>query len=429
MPDISSELLLKLKSHRLPGLDFGDDFICPKYDDQSILNIPGSIYQLMDIPPVGASPLNSEILSPLGEGVRKVILILMDALAFHRLRAWMVDDKDMVWNHLVADGLLAPLTSIVPSTTSSAITTLWTGSSPAEHGIAGYELLLKEYGIVANMIEHKPITYRGGVGSLSQAGFSPDTFLPVSPITTHFKEHDVSPYAFQHYSIINSGLSRMFMEGANRQSFSTAADLWVNLRQLFERSPNERMYTWVYWGAVDGLSHFYGPDDERPKTEFAIFSSAFERFFINEINTPERKDTLVILISDHGQIGTNKFETHYDLRNHPEFTRLLHILPTGENRLAYLHVRPGKEESVKEYIDQTWPGQFIVLDSSHALEKGLLGPGEPYKRLPERLGELMAIARGDAYWWWAAKENPITGRHGGLSPDEMLVPFLAARLG
>jgi hypothetical protein len=69
-----------------------------------------------------------------------------------------------------------------------------------------------------------------------------------------------------------------------------------------------------------------------------------------------------------------------------------------------------------------------LLDSSHALEKGLLGPGEPYKRLPERLGELIAIAHNDAYWWWAAKENPITGRHGGLSPDEMLVPFLAARL-
>jgi hypothetical protein len=428
MVDIPADLISIIKANRLPGLDLGDEFIYPKYDGQSILNVPGSICQLMGIPPIGASPLNADILAPLGEGARKVILILMDALAFHRLRAWMADDKDMVWNHLVADGLLAPLTSIVPSTTSSAITTLWTGRSPAEHGIAGYELWLKEYGIVANMIEHKPITYQGGVGSLSQAGFSPDTFLPVFPITTHFREHNVSPYAFQHYSIINSGLSRMFMEGANRQSFSTAADLWVNLRQLFEQSPNERMYTWVYWGAVDTLSHFHGPDDDRPRAEFAIFSSAFERFFLKELSTSARKDALVILISDHGQIHTNKFETDYDLRNHPEFTRLLHILPTGENRLAYLHVRPGQKESVKEYVDQTWPGQFTLLDSSHALEKGLLGPGEPYKRLPERLGELIAIAHNDAYWWWAAKENPITGRHGGLSPDEMLVPFLAARL-
>jgi hypothetical protein len=428
MPDMSPELLPIIRSNRLPGLDLGDEFVYPKYDDQSILNVPASICQLMGIPPVGASPLKPEILSPLGEGARKVILILMDALAFHRLQSWMVDNKDMVWNYLVADGLLVPLTSISPSTTSSAITTLWTGRSPAEHGIVGYELWLKEYGVVANMIEHKPITYRGGIGNLSQAGFSPDTFLPVSSITAHFKEHGVSPYAFQHYSIINSGLSRMFMEGANRQSFRTAADLWVSLRHLFDQSPNERMYAWVYWGAVDGLSHFYGPDDERPKAEFALFSSAFERFFVNELSPSVRKDTLVVLISDHGQIVTNKFKTDYDLRNHPEFTRLLHILPTGENRLAYLHVRPGKTEAVKGYIQNAWPGQFVVLESNLALEQGLLGPGKPYERLPERLGDLIAIARGDAYWWWATKENPIIGRHGGLSPDEMLVPFLAAHL-
>lgn len=428
MLDISADLISIIKSNRLPGLDLGDEFIYPKYDGQSILNVPGSICQLMGIPPISTPPLKPEILSPFGEEARKVILILMDALAFHRLQSWMVDDKDMVWNYLIADGLLAPLTSISPSTTSSAITTLWTGSSPTEHGIAGYELWLKEYGVVANMIEHKPITYRAGTGNLSLAGFSPDTFLPVSSITTHFKEHGVSPYAFQHYSIINSGLSRMFMEGSNRQSFRSAADLWVNLRQLFDQSPNERMYTWVYWGAVDTLSHFYGPDDERPKAEFAVFSSAFEHFFVNELNTSARKDTLVIMISDHGQIQTNRFETNYDLRNHPEFTRFLHILPTGENRLAYLHVRPGQIENVKSYIDQTWPGQFIVLDSNHVLESGLFGPGKPYERLPERLGELIVIARGDAYWWWADKENPITGRHGGLSADEMLVPFLVARL-
>jgi hypothetical protein len=43
-------------------------------------------------------------------------------------------------------------------------------------------------------------------------------------------------------------------------------------------------------------------------------------------------------------------------------------------------------------------------------------------------GNLIAAAKGNAYWWWADKENPLIGRHGGLSEEEMLVPFLAARL-
>jgi hypothetical protein len=428
MPDRTSEFLPSIESHRLPGLDLGDGFVYPKYEDQSILNVPTSVCQFLGIPPLKTPSLRTDLLSPLGDGTRKVILILMDALGFQRLRAWMAEDQGLIWNQLAADGLLAPLTSISPSTTSAAITTLWTGSPPSEHGIAGYELWLKEYGVVANMIEHKPITYRDGAGSLKLAGFSPETFLPVTPITEHWRKNGVAPWAFQHYSIINSGLSQMFMEGADRQSFRTAADLWVSLRQVFNQSPNERMYAWVYWGAVDGLSHFFGPDDDRPKAEFTAFSLAFERFFLNELSAAAKKDTLLIMISDHGQILTDKTDPHYDLRNHPEFTRLLHLLPTGENRLSFLFVRPGKMDAVKEYIEEAWPGQFVVLDSRHALEKGLFGPGKPYARVPERIGDLVAIARGDAFWWWAAKENPIVGRHGGLSPDEMLVPFLAVRL-
>lgn len=428
MPDRTSVFLPPIESHRLPGLDLGDEFIYPKYQDQSILNVPASLCELLGIPPLKTPPLDKEILAPLGDGAQKVILILMDALGFQRLRNWMADDKDMIWNRLAADGLLAPLTSISPSTTCAAITTLWTASSPSEHGIAGYELWLKEFGVVANMIEHKPITYQGGTSSLKLAGFSPEAFLPVPPISDHFRENGITPYSFQHYAIINSGLSQMFMEGAERQAFRTAADLWVSLRQVFEQSPNERAYAWVYWGAVDGLSHFFGPDDDRPRAEFTTFSMAFEHFFLNKLSPAARKDTVVIMISDHGQILTDKTNTHYDLRNHPDFTNLLHLLPTGENRLSFLYVRPGKREAVKEYIEQAWPGQFFVLESSDAIEKGLFGPGKPYARLAERTGDLVAIARGDAFWWWAAKENPIVGRHGGLSPEEMLVPFLAVWL-
>jgi hypothetical protein len=103
--------------------------------------------------------------------------------------------------------------------------------------------------------------------------------------------------------------------------------------------------------------------------------------------------------------------------------------PTGENRLAYLFIRPGQVEAVAEYFSRTWPQGFHLLPSDYALECGLLGPGEPAPATRERLGDRIAIARGSAFLWWAPKENVLIGRHGGVSPDEMLVPFLAARLG
>jgi hypothetical protein len=433
MPDHTEKMMLPLSSHRLPNIDLGGEFIYPFYGGRSILNIPASISHILGAPMFGSPPLVQDILEPLGQNVRTVVFILIDALALHRLKRWLAEGYARVWKDLLQDGILAPLTSITPSTTSAALTTLWTGRPAAWHGITGYEMWLKEYGIVANMIEHKPSAYRSDVGGLEHAGFSPESFLPSKdnePLTlgTHLDANGVHSYAFQHRSIANSGLSRMFMPKVDIHPFDGYDDLWVSVRQLMEKQLERRKYIWVYWDAIDRLSHIYGPDDERPANEFARFSAAFDKHFLNSLGSNTRKDSLLILSADHGQITTHK-DPHYDLINHPGLMRRLHIKPTGENRLAYLYVRPGQTEAVREYIERTWSNQFAVLDSDFALHNGLFGPGEPHTEIRDRTGDLTLVAKGDAYLWWGAMENPLIGRHGGLSTEEMLVPFLAARLG
>jgi len=428
MPDISSDLLPRIQDHRIAGVDLGDGLIYPNYQGLSILNIPSSICHWMGVPGLGAPALIPEIISAVDGRIRKVILVLMDALALHRFQRWLISGDAPAWPFMLDEGILAALTSITPSTTSAALTSLWTGRAPFEHGILGYEMWLKEYGIVANTILHSPIAYQGQVGSLSHAGFSPENFMTLPTLGTHLASHGVSAYAFQHYTIARSGLSRMFFNDVDVHSFSTAADLWIDLRQLIEDKRDDRLYTWVYWGQIDYLSHFHGPDDERPAAEFHLFSEAMERNFLDQLSLEERQDTLLILTADHGQIGTVQ-DPHYELRNHPELTKCLHILPSGENRLAYLFVRPGRSEQVMEYISANWPGKFAIVDPLQAAARGLFGSGSQHPALDDRLGDYMLVALNDAYLWWTNKNNILIGRHGGLHPEEMLVPFLATRLG
>jgi len=364
----------------------------------------------------------------LGEGIENVIFILADAVAFHRIENWMNENESLVWNRFRDSGVFAPLTSVSPSTTSAATTTFWTGSPPAQHGIAGYEVWLREYGVTANMILHRPITYRGGNAGLELAGFAPETFLPVDKFGTHLEAHGVAAHSFQHYSISNSGLSNSFLQDASLHGTSTLPDVWISLREMLESSKGQKTYSWVYWGDYDGSAHFFGPDAERPVADFKNFSDSFEEYFLGRISSELKEGTVVILGADHGQITTDKEEDHFDLNNHPEFTDLLHMNPTGENRLAYLHVRPGKEDEVLAYIEKAWPEQFSVLKSEDALANGLFGPGPFHENMKSRIGDLTLIAKGDAFLWWANKPNPISGRHGGLSAEEMIVPFLAARL-
>lgn len=427
MSDVTHQILPCIKAFQLPGLQLDTDFIHPDYQGGSILNLPPTICQSLGAEPLGAAPLPPELTVSTSTDIRRVILVLVDALSLHRLQRWMSDGTAPIWSRLTEQGKLTALTSITPSTTTAALTSLWTGRSPAEHGIVGYELWLKEYGIVSNMILHTPISFGNEAGSLAKAGFIPEQFLDLPTLGTHLASYGVRSYALQHRSILHSGLSQMFFKDVNVHGFFTPAELWVNLRHLVEVNPNMRQYFWVYTGQIDHFSHFYHPDDERTAAEFEEFSREFEHHFLEKLSPALRKGTLVLLTADHGMIATQKSAT-YDLRNHPELSRLLHILPTGESRLMYLFIRPGQADKVRSYFDQTWPRQFTFLDPSEAVVKGLFGPGTLHPRLMDRLGDLIVAARNEAYLWWAEKENPLIGRHGGLSADEMIVPLLSVEL-
>jgi hypothetical protein len=427
MSDVTPQILPRIKAYKLPGLRLDVDFIHPDYQGGSILNLPSSICQGLGVEPLGAAPLRSELTITNSTNFRRIILVLVDALSLHRLQRWMSDDTAPVWSDLAGQGKLAALTSITPATTSAALTSLWTGRSPAEHGIVGYELWLKEYGVVSNMILHTPISFENDSGSLAKAGFKPEQFLNLSTLGSHLASFGVRSYALQHRSILRSGLSQMFFKDVNMHGFLTPAELWVNLRHLVEANPNVQQYFWVYTGQIDHFSHYYHPDDERTAAEFGDFSRAFERHFLERLSPALRQGTLVLLTADHGMVTTQK-SARYDLRNHPDLTRLLHILPTGESRLMYLFIRPGQADQVRNYFDQAWPGQFTFLDPSEAVARGLFGPGTPHPRLADRLGDLIVAARADAYLWWADKENLLVGRHGGLSAEEMIVPLLSVEL-
>ena len=429
MTDLAAEYLPLLRKNRLSHLALTEEAVFPYYSGWSILNVPFSLCTWFDIPPLGLqppAPLLHPAASAIGKNVRTVALILMDALSLFRLQRWMGDGVAPIWGELAEEGLLLPLTSVSPSTTSSALASLWTGVPPSVHGIVGYEMWLKEYGLVANMILHSPMSFNhDAVGLLVKAGLQPEEFLSAARLGQHLSDHGVQVYAYQHHSIVHSSLSQMLLKGASRRAFGTATDLWVNVRQFVESQIAQKSYLFIYWSELDSFSHRYGPDDERVAAEFSAFSQAFQKMFLDRMRPSG--ETLIILMADHGQVYTPQ-NPNFDLRNHPEFINLLHILPTGENRLAFLYVRPGQTKAVRAYVDSRWPGQFTLLTSAEVVQAGLFGDGEHHPRLKERVGDFLLVAHGDNYLWWAGKENQMLGRHGGLSPDEMIVPFLAVRI-
>ncbi len=427
MPDLSPTILPILRSHRLPELDLGAEAIHPHYTGLSILNLAASIERWFGLPVGPHVPLAIEALASMAADARQIVVCLLDALSFTRFTGWL-DGPGRALQPLVADGLLAPLTSVVPSTTTSALTTLWTGLSPAEHGILGYELLLREYGLIANMISLAPAAFDNQRGLLERAGVRPQTILPHPTLGTRLTRAGIEAHAFVGNSIRNSGLSRMHYADATLHGFGSPADLWHSLRQLVESPISDRRFAWAYYSGIDALSHVYGPDSDLVCAEYEFFIRAMIDLFVQPLDRRVGREVLLVLLSDHGQVAT-AVQPHYQLAQHPGLGRRLHISPTGEARLPYLYLRPGQAAAVDEYVERAWPGAFTRLESDHALRAGLFGPGTPNEKAASRLGDVVLISRGPAYLWWSDKPDTLLGRHGSLTADEMLVPLLAARLG
>ena len=108
MADLTDQILPRIKADRLPGLDLGADFVYPDYAGGSILNIPSSLCRIFAAPELEAAALHPEIHSALQGGVRRVVFILMDAMALHRLRQWIAEGLTPVWKRLEQQGIWLP---------------------------------------------------------------------------------------------------------------------------------------------------------------------------------------------------------------------------------------------------------------------------------------------------------------------------------
>src|SRR5512146_243946 len=121
MPDLTAKFLPELYSRRIPGLDLGGEFVYPDYAGGSIANLTSTIARFFGAPDLGLPALRPELLGPLAEAApaRKVLLVVVDALPFLMLKRWMEAGGLDAWGLLAETGLLAPLTSVTPCTTST----------------------------------------------------------------------------------------------------------------------------------------------------------------------------------------------------------------------------------------------------------------------------------------------------------------------
>jgi hypothetical protein len=422
------EKRLRAQRHALfQDLAAEGEFIWPAYQGLSLANVPATLFSLLGRDPSTlAPPLSPELWVGLEDQVQRVVMILLDAVGFLSLCRQLGAGRLPFLQRAIKAGRFAPLTSVFPSTTTAALTSLHTGHTPAGHGMLAYILYLKRFAMLVEMIGMRPLL---GRGSLVDWGFDPEAFVPLPGIGRLLAQQDVRAAHFINGAFVNTPLSRVFYRDyATLSAVYSPADLFVDMRQFLTDHPAEKVLLSGYWGSLDTIGHMRGPDHPGWAAELENLLKALEDYFWRPLPPALHDGTVLVLLADHGQ-ATVDYGRSLFLSEHPVLDRALLLPPAGESRAAFLYPRAGRLDDVRASMEQ-FVDRFATVLSADALEAGLFGPQPWLPDTPMRVGDLVSVAREPVVIenQRDARRAQIIGRHGGLTPEEMLIPYLAVRL-
>jgi predicted AlkP superfamily pyrophosphatase or phosphodiesterase len=410
----------------------------PRYDGRSVLNIPASICTALGAAQTDLAPVLDPTVLPRAmlEGVTAVLLLVVDGLGSGQLDAATASDAAPTLatlaervRHGVDDAAFASVTTVFPSSTIPALTTLSTGLSPATHGLMGWTVYLEEFGEAAELARWGPASDHHNYQDGALGRRDPAAFFGLRTLYQRLSSAGVKPFVVCPAPFRGSGLSAMIFQGADFVGYHATSSIFVLAdRFLAARAATDRLYLYAYWNTLDTVSHHNGPLGAEQLEEIATLDFALGRWLRRY---RRRGDLLVLITADHGHVPSDPAHT---VRLHHERALLddLRAPPTGERRMVYLHARPGRVAAVRSYCAERLASVAEWLDPGEALERGLFGPGPVSPAARRRVGDLILLARHDYQFVYpfspGHEPTAFAGNHGALDAREMLVPLLAFRL-
>jgi predicted AlkP superfamily pyrophosphatase or phosphodiesterase len=311
------------------------------------------------------------------------------------------------WDHLQERRHVAPtmaamtgraITTVAPSTTATALTSIATGLAPGEHGVIGYRINVG--GEILNVLRWT--TPRG------------DARLRIPPTT--FQK--AASFASQHPPIVTKaefykgGFSGAHLEGTRFHGYRCQSTMLTELRRLL-RSNEPFIYT--YYDGPDKVSHEYGLGEY-----FDAEVAATDRL-IADIIAELPPGAVLVVTADHGQVHTGDalYELPADVLEHV-------AVQSGEARLRWLHARGGRTGALLEAVEHHFGDLAWIRTRAQVIDEQWFGPHITVEGA-SRLGDVAMAANGVHAFVDPADTGPykLIGRHGSLTRAEMLVPLLA----
>lgn len=297
------------------------------------------------------------------------------------------------------------ITSVFPTTTPIALTSLGTGLPPGEHGITG--LYLKVQQQVLNLLA---IPAQSDLAALQ----------PRRTLFERAEEAGVSVARVGPGRFDGQGLTQAALRGGFYAAAESVGELVTAAGALARRGA--RSLTYVYVGSLDSTGHRRGCESEAWREELGMIDRVAER-----LRAALPPNATLLVTSDHGMVDV-PLEHRLDVAQSAVLSSGV-ALVTGDMRAVNVHAVPGAADDVLA----AWRGElgdrFDVLSGRQAIDRGLYGP-HVRAEFEDRIGDVVALASGN----WALFDSRmlpsyvtrLVGLHGSVTSDELDVPLLTA---
>lgn len=360
----------------------------PNYD-RSILSIASSVLNHFGVKDCQHKTL-PEFDKLLNKDYKNIIVMLFDGLGTSTLN-YHLKESDFLRKHYVTD-----ISSVFPSTTVAATTSILSGYSPLECGWLGWDLYFEEIG--ENVAVFRNTLQRNG--ELAAKFNVANKFIPVKSIMKRIEE-------------VNGRKTAYCVSFFSKYRSKNIEDICKTVYRLSKK--RKKKYIYAYWHQPDGAMHGHGVNSKEAHEQLLHINREVEKL------CGKLKDSLIIITADHGLCDSvNLF-----LEDYPELYYMLKIPPSIEpGRAMSLFVKEGLQDAFKSEFNKHFGDSFRLMTKEEVFNENIFGYGKAHPRTSGFVGDFLAIATTEKTLFTAREEHEPVGVHAGLTVEEMTVPFI-----
>ena len=359
--------------------------VLPDYGGACIASVAGAVLGRRPEPWMPASVAGAE----------QVVLLVLDGLGWDQLQERL--DKAPV----LAGFAGGPVTSVAPTTTATALTSITTGRPPGEHGLVGYRMHLGG-GEVLGVLR-----WRTADGDARES--VPPRKLQSLPVFGGTEPPVVSRAEFA-----ETGFTEAHLGGTRLHGWRTPSSLVVEVQRLVGAG---EPFVYAYYDGIDKIAHAHG------LAEHYDAEVAFADRLVGDLLGVLPPGAVLLVTSDHGQVDVGDAVVPLA----PEVAADVAFV-SGESRFRWLHAAPGRAEALAVAAKAAHGDVAWVRTGEEAVAEGWFGTGPVSPDVAARMGDVVlapfeAVAFMDPA---DTGELKLRSRHGSLTSAEMLVPLLAS---